>query len=236
MTATALGFAWAAVLLAAFVQGSTGVGFALIVVPVLGLIAPAQLPVALLMLMLPLNAFVVWRERASLDLRSGGWITIGRLFGTMGGVEILSLVPARHMSLLIGVSTIVATLVTLLVPAFVPSRSAFIAAGLVTGVTETATGIGGPPLALVYQHHPAAVMRSTIAFCFLLGELMSLAVLWRAGYAKLAHVEVACQLLPALIAGALLSRLVHGRIEAPVMRGFLLSFSLVSATLLLLRA
>ena len=236
MSTTTLGFAWAAVLLAAFVQGSIGVGFALIVAPVLGLIAPAQLPVALLVLMLPLNAFVVWRERAELDLRSAGWITVGRLFGTMGGMQVLALLPARHMNLLIGVSTIAATLVTLLVPAFVPRRGTFMAAGLVTGVTETATGIGGPPLALVYQHHPAAVMRSTIAFCFLLGELMSLAMLWRAGYAEWAHLEFACQLLPALVTGAWLSRLAHGRIQAPVMRGFLLSFSMVSASLLLLRA
>ena len=43
------------VVVAGFVQGSTGVGFALIVAPVIGLLAPALLPGALLLVMLPLN-------------------------------------------------------------------------------------------------------------------------------------------------------------------------------------
>ena len=29
-------------------------------------------------------------------------------------------------------------------------------AGLVSGLTGTSAGIGGPPLALLYQHHPGA--------------------------------------------------------------------------------
>ena len=40
---------------------------------------------------------------------------------------------------------------------------AFLAAGLITGITETATGIGGPPLALTLQHRPVSEMRATIA-------------------------------------------------------------------------
>jgi hypothetical protein len=46
-----------------------------------------------------------------------------------------------------------------------------------TGVTEAATGIGGPPLALVYQHQPMAVMRFTAALCFLVGEAVLLMLL-----------------------------------------------------------
>ncbi|MFS2056115.1 sulfite exporter TauE/SafE family protein, partial [Variovorax sp. CT11-76] len=88
---------------------------------------------------------------------------------------------AGQLSLFVGASTVAAALVTLLMPAFSPGRGAFVGAGLVTGITETATGIGGPPLALVYQHQPAPTMRSTIALCFLLGELVSLAVLLATG-------------------------------------------------------
>ena len=42
-----------AVLFAAFVQGATGVGFALIVAPVIGILRPELLPVCVLVLMLP---------------------------------------------------------------------------------------------------------------------------------------------------------------------------------------
>ena len=71
-------------LFAAFVQGSTGVGFALIVAPVIGLLKPELLPVCVLVLMLPLNLYVVWRERAAVDRVGASWITGGRIVGSAG--------------------------------------------------------------------------------------------------------------------------------------------------------
>jgi uncharacterized membrane protein YfcA len=236
MSPTTLALASAAVLVAAFVQGSTGLGFALIVAPVLGLIAPEQLPVSVLVLMLPLNFYVAWRERSALDLRSGSWITVGRVAGTLGGLWVLAALSTRHMNVLIGVSTIAAAGITLLLPAFTPARSVYLAAGLVTGMTETATGIGGPPLALVYQHHPAAVMRSTIALCFFIGELMSLALLWYFGRAHAQQWIAALQLAPALGVGALLSMTAHSRIDSRALRMFVMLFSIASGVILLLRA
>src|SRR5260221_7732203 len=225
----------AIVVFAGFVQGSTGVGFALVVAPVLGLVAPQMLPVTVLILMLPLNIYVAWRERVALDFRSGAWVTAGRLAGTFAGLWVLVALSASHLNLLIGISTVAAAAVTLAMPAFRPSRGVYVAAGLVTGVTETATGIGGPPLALVYQHHPVAVMRSTIALCFLIGELISLAFLWHAGHVAIPQLVGAAQLLPALGVGALLSRFVHDRINARALRIFVMSFSIISGLILLLR-
>ena len=235
MTWTALAAMSAIVVFAGFVQGSTGVGFALVVAPVLGLVAPQMLPVTVLILMLPLNIYVAWRERVALDFRSGAWVTAGRLAGTFAGLWVLVALSASHLNLLIGISTIAAAAVTLAMPAFRPSRGVYVAAGLVTGVTETATGIGGPPLALVYQHHPVAVMRSTIALCFLIGELISLAFLWHAGRIAIPQLVGATQLLPALGVGALLSRFVHDRINAHALRIFVMSFSIISGLVLLLR-
>ncbi len=64
---------------AAFVQGAIGVGFALIVGPVLALTYPELLPGGLLLLMPPLNAFAAWRSvrrwtgMARAGSRPGGW-------------------------------------------------------------------------------------------------------------------------------------------------------------------
>jgi uncharacterized membrane protein YfcA len=73
------------VAVAAFVQGSSGLGFALIVAPVAGIIDPHLVPVFVLASMIPLNLYVAWRERASLDLRGAGWITAARLAATPAG-------------------------------------------------------------------------------------------------------------------------------------------------------
>src|SRR4051794_8384754 len=103
----------AGVVVGAFVQGTTGVGFALIVAPIVGLVAPALLPVCLLVLMLPLNVYVAWRERAALDRSGAGWITLGRLVGTFGGLWMLAALPASGLNLLIGAATIFAAVATL---------------------------------------------------------------------------------------------------------------------------
>ena len=235
MDLTAFAVVAAGVAVAAFVQGTTGVGFALIVAPIVGLLAPTLLPVCLLVLMLPLNVYVAWRERAALDRSGAGWIMLGRLVGTFGGLWILVVLPASALNLLIGAATILAATATLALPSFRAGRQSFIAAGLVTGVTETATGIGGPPLALVYQHHAAAVLRSTIAFCFLVGELISLATLAVAGHTTATQFVTALLLVPPLALGAILSRHVHRRIDGRVLRAFVLAFAIVSGAVLLFR-
>lgn len=233
MTVTAIAVVALTVLVAAFVQGATGLGFALIAAPVVGMVRPDLLPVLLLVLMIPLNVYIAWRERHRLDRRGASWITVGRLVGTLGGLWVLIAVPLGRLSLVIGVSTVLAALVALIAPAFRPSRGAFLVAGAVTGVTETSTGIGGPPLALVYQHEPAAVLRSTVAVCFLVGEVLSLGLLVGTGKAGAAQFTTALLLLPALALGALLSRWVHHRLQGRLMRVLVLVFALVSGAVVM---
>jgi uncharacterized membrane protein YfcA len=224
-----------AVAFAAFVQGSIGVGFALIVAPLFGLLEPALLPVGVLALMLPLNLYVAWRERPAIDRRGAGWITVGRVVGTAGGVWVLATLSASALGIFVGVSILAAVLATLAMPAFAPSRHALVGAGVVTGITETATGVGGPPLALVYQHQPVPVMRATIAVCFLVGEIVSLAVLFASGRVGTPQFAGAALLLPALVVGGLASRYMHLRVNARFMRGFVLLFATTSALVLLFK-
>jgi uncharacterized protein len=224
------------VLVGAFVQGSTGLGFALISGPIIGMIEPRLLPVFLLIQMIPLNGYVTWRERRALDVPGTTWISLGRFAGTFGGLWVLFLVTDRQLSLLIGVSTVLAVLTTMLAPSFQPGRGAFLTAGLVTGVTETSTGIGGPPLALVYQHRPAPVLRSSVAACFLIGEVISLAILAVSDKITPEQVRSAVLLLPAVIVGALLSRLVHRRLNGTLMRYLVLGFALASGVVITAQA
>lgn len=109
------------VALAAFVQGSSGLGFALIVAPVAGILDPGLLPVFVLVSMIPLNLYVAWRERAALDLRGAGWITGARLAATPGGLALLWLIPDRSIGLFVGAATVLAAAVSLAAPAFTPA-------------------------------------------------------------------------------------------------------------------
>ncbi len=226
--------AFAAVLAGAFIQGASGMGFALIVVPVLALVHPEAIPGALLFLMLPLNAYVAWRERGAIDRSGAGWITVGRFAGTFAGLGILLVLSTYWLNQFVGISTLLAVLASVLAPSFTPGKKAFIATGLVTGITETATGIGGPPLALVYQHAPVATLRSTVALCFLVGEVISLAVLGISGALQWSHLSYAVLCLPALLLGMGLSSLVHHRLDQRRLRIGVLVFATVSGLAVML--
>jgi uncharacterized membrane protein YfcA len=134
----------------------------------------------------------------------------------------------------VGISTLLAVLASVLAPSFTPGKKAFIATGLVTGITETATGIGGPPLALVYQHAPVATLRSTVALCFLVGEIISLVVLGISGALQWSHLSYAVLCLPALVLGMGLSSLVHHRLDQRRLRIGVLVFATVSGLAVML--
>ena len=236
MTLATLAILAAATIVAAFVQGSTGVGFALVLAPVLAFVAPDLLPVCLLALMIPLNVYVAWRERAAIDRQGVGWITLGRFLGTFGGLWLLAAFAADRLQMLIGAMTVIAAAATLLMRAFRPGRRSFVAVGVATGISETATGIGGPPLALAYQHRSAPTLRSTLALCFLLGQVMSLLVLAVAGRVTGTQLLAATMLVPALLIGGAASHAIHGRISGRALRTFVLVFALASGALLLVRA
>lgn len=223
----------AAVTVAAFVQGTVGVGFALITAPIIGLIAPQLLPVALLIMMLPLNFYVAWRERRALDKPGTGWITGGRTLGALIGIWIVAQITPQGLGMLIGASTIVAAVITLCAPSFAPGRNAFMAAGVVTGITETATGIGGPALALVFQHQRAPVLRSTIALCFALGELISLAMFSFTGRINFSLFSSALALIPAVVLGAWLSQHSHHRVDGKKLRIGVMAFAIASGAVIL---
>lgn len=236
MTLTAFTIIAVAVLTAAFVQDTIGVGFALIVAPIVSLVDPGLLPVILLFLMIPLNIYVLWRERVALDWQGTGWVTAGRVAGTFGGLALLIALVQSQIELLVGLATVGAAVATVAAPSFSLRPATCVGAGLLTGVTETATGIGGPPLALLYQHHSGAVLRATIAACFLIGQVFSLAVLVVAGWAEIGQLGVAAFFLPALAAGAALSRFSHRAAGGIWLRRLVLAFAIISGLVLIARS
>ena len=220
---------------AAFIQGSLGIGFALIVAPIVGMLKPDLLPVTLLLLMLPLNLHVAVREREHVDWSGATWITAGRFAGTFAGLWLLAALSVDQLDLAVGIFTVVAAGAALVAPPFSPNKPSALGVGLFTGVTETATGIGGPPLALLYQHAKAPVLRATVALCFFVGEIMSLVVLAFSGHIGSEQLLAALYLTPPVLLGSAVSRLAHHRSGGRGLRLGVLTFAIVSGLFLILR-
>jgi uncharacterized membrane protein YfcA len=217
-----------AVGLGAVVQGSVGFGLALVVVPAMTLVSPEALPATVLLLTMPLASVMAARERHAIYAPGLVYLLSGRLLGTLGGVGLLLLVPDDYLSVLFGSLVVVAAFASSSNPKIDLSNRIRVGGGIVSGVMGTAAGIGGPPLALIYQNREGQEIRATLAVAFAMGTAISLLVLALAERVGLDHLLLALELLPALLLGlwgaGFTAKLLSGRWLRPA----LLLFAAVS--------
>lgn len=205
MTATQLILATVLMAVGACVQGSVGFGMGLMTAPLLTLIDPAYVPAPVLMASMPLSAMVAVRERRSLDYRGLGWAFAGRVPGTVAGVAAVALLPDTEMAVLFGVVVLTAVVLTWAGWYFRPTPRTLVTAGVASGFMGTATSIGGPPIALVYQHEEGPRLRSTLATFFVLGATFSIVSLAVGGEVDGHSVALGLSLLPGMLLGFVLS-------------------------------
>jgi len=217
-----------AVTLGALVQGSVGFGFALIVVPVLALVDPETLPATVLLLALPLSSVMVLRERRSVDLPGFLWVTGGRFLGIVGGLGLLAAVSSPYLSVMTGGLILAAVAMSLLGSSFEVGNRTRLVGGIASGVMGTAAGVGGPPLAIVYQSRPGPELRSTIALSFAVGNVLSLLGLAFVGQFEERQFRLALLLFPGLLLGLWGSRWTSKFLDERWLRPVILAFATVS--------
>jgi uncharacterized protein len=163
----------AAVLVGATLQGVVGLGLGLIVAPVTGLVAPQLLPGLALWLAMLLPLFTLTRDWRSADGRGLCWALAARMPGTAIGVWLVWGLPVRALHILVGVVVLVAVALTGRSVRLPTTPTTLLGAGFISGITGTVSSIGGPPLALVYQHHATDTLRATLGVYFVLGAAFS---------------------------------------------------------------
>jgi uncharacterized protein len=227
--------ALAAVTIGALVQGSVGFGANIVAVPVIAVLEPDALPATLALVVIPLVLVMAIRERHAIDRPGVTWITVGRLPGTIAGAWVVAAVSSDTLSVLLGVGVLVAVAMSTLTTSIPVNRVTATTAGVASGAMGTATAIGGPPLALLYQHHEGPVLRATLAVAFAIGTVLSLTGLAIAGAIESWHLVLASALLPGLLTGLALSRFVIQRLDRAWLRPAVLLFAAATAVIAIVR-
>jgi uncharacterized membrane protein YfcA len=78
-------------------------------------------------------------------------------------------------------------------------------AGAASGFMATAAGLGGPPVALVYQHESGLRLRGTLAAYFIVGTVLSLVALAWAGRFGADEMRLSLFLIPGTVLGYFMS-------------------------------
>lgn len=224
-----------AVFLGALVQGAIGFGLNLVAVPVIAVYQPAVLPAAPIIFALPMTLGSALRERAHIDSAAVFWTTVGRLPGVVLGAWIVSALTPEALSLLIGGIVVLAVLMSVAsIRVSIDRRSQSIV-GFLGGLMGTASSIGGPPMALLYQREPGPRVRATLGATFLVGTALSIAALGAAGEVETMHWRFGAAMVPAVLLGLGASRSLHGWLDGGWLRPCVLAFSALAGSGVVLR-
>lgn len=213
-------------------QARVGIGFGLLAAPLLFLLDPRYVPSAILLLGGCLSLLVVWKNLQGI-VWPRVWVATGaRFMGSGVGAWILLQLSPAGLSLFFGVALLSAVLLSGLKRhhEIALTKPNLLAGGFFSGVIGTATSIGGPPMALVYQSAQSWVVRSELAAFFLIGTPISLGWLWYQDLLGENDMLLSLKLLPGVVLGYGLSAWLGARDFAVLPHRFaLLALSATSA-------
>jgi len=196
----------AIVMTGAALQGSAGFGFALLSSPILAFVDTRLVPGPLIVAVTLLLALTAWHERSAVDARGLGWILGGRVPGTVLGAFALKALGERALTTSLGVLVLLSVALSLRNVRFPRTPPVLACAGVVSGLMGTTAALGGPAVAVLYQHERGPLVRSTLATYFFIGAFMSMAGLFTVGRLGPREIGLGLGLMPGIGLGFWVSR------------------------------
>jgi uncharacterized membrane protein YfcA len=220
----------------ATVQGLVGLGLGLVAAPVTMLLEPALMPDLLLWLAMLFPLVTLTREHDDIDWRGLAWSVSARIPGTALGVFLLTIFSKHALGVAVALMVLVSVATTVRAVVVPVNRSSLVTAGFASGVTGTATSIGGPPLAILYQHRSPEQIRSTLGVYFVIGAALSLVGLAVGGGLETSTFVLAMAFVPCLLVGFVITRVLRGLVPRERVRVAVLVVCAASAVVLLVRS
>lgn len=224
------------VTIGACIQGSIGFGWAMLAAPFIVLIEPDFVPAPAIMAGILLVVLMTWRERKFIDKRGVQWMSAGCIPGIAGAAGVLSVISATGFTIAFSILVLLAVALSAIGLSVMLSNRNLFLAGLFSGFMGTMSSIGGPPVALIYQHTSGSKLRGTLSAFFLICATMALGGLFLAGKLGPGEVKLALILVPGLVIGFVLSRFTTRMLDRHTVRPAVLTLSALAAVAVLVRA
>lgn len=231
-----LALAALAAAMGALVQGSVGFGFSLVAAPLLTLIYPGLVPGPATVASAALNLMTLYRTRGGpADWRGVRWAGVGLIPGTLAAGVMLAAMSAHLLAVTVGVLVLLAVAVSLAGVQVRRNPPSMLAIGVVSGFMGTVATVGGPAMALAYQHDSGPVIRATLNRFFLAGTIIAMAVLIPAGHLDRSHLLAGIAMVPGVVVGFVFAQRLHKRIDSGWARPAVLAVAAVSSVAVLVR-
>ena len=217
-------------------QGAVGYGMGILATPILMLIDPRLVPGPVLASTMVFTLMLSVRERRGIDLGGLGWALAGRIAGTFPAAALLAVLPQNELSRVFGLMVILAVAISMSGVHVRPRPPALLAGGVLSGLMGTVAAVGGPPLALLYQHASGERIRGTLSSLFLVGTIISIAALVPAGRFGAPELRLALFMLPGAVFGFLVSRRLASRLDRGYTRPAVLAVAAIAGVIVVVRS
>lgn len=236
MSSLVFAAAFGIIVIACTVQSSIGFGANLLAMPTIVHFAPELVPGAVLVAVTAMNLLMLVRDRAGLEVRPVGRALIGRAIGTVVAVAVLGALSEDRLELVIGLAAL--AMVVVAASGVSPERTdaTMLVAGTVSGFTGAVAGIGGPPVALLFQRSSGQNIRGSMAGFLIGGTVLTLIGLGLAGEIGARDFGWGLALVPAAVIGYFLSGPLLPIVDRGWTRPAIITLSAAASIVLLARA
>ncbi|AAZ24988.1 sulfite exporter TauE/SafE family protein [Colwellia psychrerythraea] len=225
-----------AVIAGSALQSMSGFGLAVIASPILVIINPEFLPAPILALGCILSLLNCIRYRQQLHFSNIKLALLARIPGSVLGIVLLALLPSIFFSVGFSFLIILSVFLTYRRVDIHHCPRNLVLAGFFSGLMGTTTSVGGPPIALVYQNSNLNTLRAELGLFFLIGTLVSLAMLLVSGNINYAQLQLTLPLIPALFVGFASSFYLDKYLGQRYLKPLIATLSLTSCGIILLKA
>lgn len=219
------------------VQRLSGAGYGMFAAPVMAFVAPDWLPGTVVLVGFLIGSGALLNTRDSVqwsDLPAG---FAGRILGAGTAAYIATAVVGTDvLAIIVGLVVIFAVGLTILGLTFPISNRSLFAAGGVSGVMGTLTGVGAPPMAILYANVETRRAAATQNAFYGFGTLAAIVALSVAGVLTLPQLAFAASLAPLVPLALWASRPLATRFERGAIRPWALGLATLSALSLLARS
>lgn len=217
------------------IQGSTGIGLALVAGPALVSVDPAFAPGPLLLVAQLIGLRHIAAEREQADRPALRHALLGLPAGLLGAILVLELVSESVLAILVG--TLAATSAAALLAGYQPTRGrrTEIIGGAASTFSGVTAGLTGPPLVIAFNDMRPPTMRATTAMFVINIAVVGIASLILTGNFGWHELRLLGLLLPGVAIGLVAARWVRPIIDRTWFRPTVLVISCLGGVVVVLR-
>jgi uncharacterized membrane protein YfcA len=224
-----------AIALGAFVQSGAGFGMALVAVPLLALINTDFVPAPFILVGFLQVVIMAVQNRSGIVASQARNVLTGALAGCALAFLLLNQLQGERMGIVFGTTILAATMISCCGMKIPIVRPTLWSAGLLCGLIGTISGVGGPPLILLYQNEPGPHVRGTLGVIFAFALLFSMVALTWSGHLGQHEAILGAILVPGLVTGTLIAPPFRRYLDRTNPRPVLLTLAAAGAIALIVR-